>query len=189
MVRAPTLARCLHPDKPHHCTEVTAQVSPQVLRFPPACPPPTPAAPTAQEGGPRPAAPVTFEPGAPRPSDPRASLSPLVPPPRVRGRGREESDAAGHLPFSPALPAAPRCSLAPPSAQEPRPPPPAPLQPQPLLPLPRLPGHPPGEGRRGGGDRSRRPNSNSRRAPSAREPTGPGLAPLDPHAPPQTPTP
>lgn len=108
MVRAPTLARCLHPDKPHHCTEVTAQVSPQVLRFPPACPPPTPAAPTAQEGGPRPAAPVTFEPGAPRPSDPRASLSPLVPPPRVRGRGREESDAAGHLPFSPALPAARR---------------------------------------------------------------------------------
>lgn len=63
--------------------------------------PPTPAAPTAQEGGPRPAAPVTFEPGASRPSDPRAH-----PQPRGRRCGRAESDAAGHLPFSPALPAA-----------------------------------------------------------------------------------
>lgn len=148
--------------------------------------PPAPAAPRAQEGARRPAAPVTFEPGALGPSDPGSSPIPSRPPAPRPGsaEGPERKRRRGPLTILPRAPRSPQ--LAGPSL---------PLRSSPsrsfLFPgsLDTRPGRGAGEAHRGGGDRSRGPNYNSRRAPSAREPAGPGLAPLSPPAPPQTPTP
>lgn len=105
-----------------------------------------------------PAAPVTFAPGAPqlrsRPPDPGAPPAPSA---------QEGPGGRRHRGPPTILPGAPRCSPARPSAQETWLPP---AQLQPLCPRPQLPGHPPGEGRRRGGDRSGRRNYNSRRAPT-----------------------